>query len=98
MLTPEGRIKKEVRRILENHQVYYFMPTGIGYCRSGIPDIVACVNGQFMGIEVKAGDRKPTNLQQRELNKIVDAGGVSLCINANNINSLASYLQLVKLG
>jgi hypothetical protein len=97
MLTPEGTIKKEVKNMLDAQGIYYFMPTGIGYCRSGIPDIVACIAGIFVGIEVKAGNKSPTDLQQRELNKIAGSGGTALCINANNIDTLPAFLRNIKL-
>lgn len=97
MLTPEGKIKTRVKNMLDAQGAYYFMPTGIGYCRSGIPDIVACIAGNFIGIEVKAGNKQPTALQQRELEKIFRAGGTALCINADNIDTLPSYLMNLKL-
>ena len=83
--------------MLDAQGIYYFMPLGSAWGRSGIPDIVACLNGHFIGIEVKAGNKKPTALQQRELEKIFRAGGTALCINADNIDTLPSYLKNLKL-
>ena len=59
-MTPEGKVKAKVRKKLDEAKAYYFMPATGGYGKSGVPDIVACVNGWFIGIECKAGINKPT--------------------------------------
>ena len=64
-----------------------------GFGRSGIPDIICCVRGHFLAIECKAGDNKPTALQERELQKINEAGGVSLIINETNLTMLDGILK-----
>jgi len=43
--TPEKRVKDKVVSILKAEGAYYFFPMTHGYGRSGVPDIVACVNG-----------------------------------------------------
>jgi Holliday junction resolvase len=58
------------------------MPVTGGYGRSGVPDIVACLNGKFVGIECKAGDNQPTALQVKNLKAIRSAGGLSFCVNS----------------
>ena len=78
MATPEKKVKARVKKILDELGAYHFSPaTGYGG-RKGIPDIVACYEGKFFGIECKAGKNKPTKLQEHELKKIEAAGGVSL--------------------
>jgi Archaeal holliday junction resolvase (hjc) len=79
-MTPEAKTKKKVRALLDEVMVYHFNPFGGGYGRAGIPDIIACVNGYFLAIECKAGKGKTTALQDRELENIRAAGGVTLVI------------------
>lgn len=79
-MTPEAKTKAACKKILDAEGVYYFMPFGGGYGRAGIPDIIACVNGHFLAIECKAGKGKTTALQDRELQRIVDAGGEALVV------------------
>jgi len=81
-LTPEGKVKKEVIAYLNERGAYFFMPVTGGYGRSGVPDIVACLNGKFVGIECKAGDNQPTALQVKNLKAIRSAGGLSFCVNS----------------
>ncbi|MDD1625977.1 MAG: hypothetical protein LUQ26_00660 [Methylococcaceae bacterium] len=96
-MTPEGKIKKVVKEILEAEGIYFFMPLGSAWGRSGIPDIVGSVNGIYLGIEVKAGKKIPTELQARELDKINKSGGLGICINADNLDTLTGLLRNLKL-
>ena len=83
--TPEGAVKAKVRRVLDAGGIYYFMPATGGYGRSGVSDIVGCCDGKFFAIECKAGKGKTTALQDNELRKIKEAGGIALVINEDNI-------------
>lgn len=47
---------------------------------AGIPDILICKQGKFIGIELKYGKNKPTPIQNYHLNKIKKAGGLSKVI------------------
>ena len=91
--TPEGEIKDQVRKVLDEMGAYYFFPAANGYGRTGIPDVIACVSGHFVGIECKAGSKQPTALQQRELDNIEKAEGTGLIVNADNISNLKNILE-----
>ena len=82
--TPEAAVKAKVVAILKDEDVYYFFPATHGYGRSGVPDIVCCVNGLFVAIECKAGNNKPTALQVREIERIRRANGCALVVNEEN--------------
>jgi hypothetical protein len=88
MTTPESRVKAKVSAILKKYNAYFFYPATGGYGRSGVPDVVACVRGKFVGIECKAGDNTPTALQQRELQRIIDASGRALIVRETNLDEL----------
>ena len=90
--TPEGEIKDQVRKVLDEMGAYYFFPAANGYGRTGIPDVIACIGGHFVGIECKAGSKQPTALQQRELDNIEKAKGTGLLVNADNIDNLKTIL------
>jgi Holliday junction resolvase len=92
--TPEGEIKDQVRKILDEMNAYYFFPAANGYGRTGIPDVIACIGGHFVGIECKAGSKQPTALQQRELDNIEKTGGTGLLVNADNIEYLKNNLGI----
>ena len=85
MTTPETKVKKAVTKILDRYGAYHFFPATHGYGRSGVPDIVACHKGKFIGIECKAGKGMPTALQLRELRLIEEAGGISFVVREDTL-------------
>lgn len=95
-MTPEGQNKKLVKRILDEIGCYYFFPAANGYGSSGIPDIIVCLDGLFVGLEIKAGKNKATALQLRELERIRNAGGTALVVDDSNIDTLKETLEQVR--
>ena len=93
MATPEAKVKAKVKALLAKHKVYYFMPATHGYGSSGVPDIVACMQGKFIGIETKANGGAPTALQMKNLMSIVDNMGMSLIIDETGIGMFAMMLE-----
>jgi len=94
-MTPEGKVKKVVRKYLDElDYCYYFMPATGGYGKSGVPDIVGCYNGTFFGIELKAGNNKPTPLQEKNLLQIKIAGGIALVVNEDNMHNIEKLLDV----
>lgn len=93
MATPEGKVKIAVVKLLNKYNAYYFFPPANGYGRSGIPDIVCCVKGNFLAIECKAGKNTTTALQDREINRIRAAKGYAMVANEHNIDLLEQVLK-----
>jgi Holliday junction resolvase len=60
--------------------------------RAGIPDIIGCFRGRFLGIECKAGKGKTTALQDLELEKIRQAKGFAYVVNETNLQDLKELL------
>jgi Holliday junction resolvase len=95
-VTPEGKVKAAVRKVLDAEGVYYFSPAANGFRRAGIPDIICCVRGFFLAIELKAGKGKTTALQDREIAAINSHGGHAMVVNENNINEVKESIQWIK--
>lgn len=91
--TPESLVKAKIHRALTAVGAYAVNYIGGQYARAGTPDILACVNGRFVGIEAKAGTNKPTLLQITALREIDEAGGLALVINENNLVYLIGCLH-----
>ena len=92
-MTPEAKVKARLKDILKELGCYSFSPIGGAYSSRGVPDIIGCLHGIFFGIEAKAGKGKTTALQDRELQRIREAGGIALVVNEENLNSLKTTLQ-----
>ena len=91
--TPENAVKARCVEVIKKYRAYYFFPVTGGFGKSGVPDIIVCYRGRFLAIECKAGKNKPTALQEREMERIREAGGSTLVINEDNINELQEWLH-----
>lgn len=94
--TPESKVKAKIHAALKGVGAYAVNYIGGQYAKAGTPDILACLDGRFIGIEAKAGTNKPTMLQIMALRNIDKAGGLALVINENNIVYLIGCLHDIK--
>jgi len=80
--TPEGKVKAKVKALLKQYGAWSFMPVSGGMGAHGIPDVIACHKGKFIGIECKApGKRKNvTALQKMQLQGIRNADGKTMVV------------------
>lgn len=87
----EDLVLRRVKELLKTHDKCVGLRiTNI----TGMPDMVACVNGHFLGIEVKDdinGSYGMTKAQKVRLIQIANAGGLACCVDKNN------YAEFVKL-
>ena len=56
--------------------IFFWKEHGGPYGTSGIPDIICCYKGRFLGLEAKLPGGKLTALQRRALDRINAAGGI----------------------
>jgi hypothetical protein len=96
--TPESKVKKAVRQVLDGLGAYYVMPVTGGFGNQGAPDFLVCIEGMFYGIECKAGKNKPTALQELNLKKIIESGGVALVIREDDVRYLPFLLTTGELN
>lgn len=93
-MTPEGRVKNKVKRLLKQHGCYFFMPVQMGYGASTL-DLLVCHRGKFIGIETKApGVNKMTKRQEIVAEEIRAAGGEVYLVNdTDSLLHLAAALE-----
>jgi pantoate kinase len=90
---PEVKVKAKIKELLKEYNAAYLMPIGTGYGISGVSDFIICYNSKFIAIEAKAGNNKPTPLQQIFLENVRKAGGIAMVINENNLYELEEILK-----
>lgn len=93
--TPERKVKTKVINFLKSIGAYYAMPVASGFGNAGVPDILCCYRGKFIGIECKANGGKPTRLQLSNLQAIRDAGGLAFVIDEHNLSTLFEEMRNV---
>lgn len=82
-MTPEGRVKKDVKEWLKRHGVWYYCPVQNGMGVVGIPDFICCFRGRFLAIETKAPG-KVNNVspnQAARIHEIQTAKGMAFVID-----------------
>ena len=97
ILRAERLIQKEILVYLKSVGIFAFKATSPAM--NGIPDIIACVNGRFLGIEVKRYDGRPaydkaTGLQLRRGEQIIRSGGAFLI--TDNLQDVKNTIQRIK--
>lgn len=75
--------------------VKYF---GCAYTQSGVPDLLCCVNGNFLALEVKAERGRPSALQLHSLKSIDKAGGIALLVYPKDYDALIELIDALSCG
>lgn len=91
--TPEGKVKKKIKALCKKYHAYYNMPVMSGFGVNGTVDFTICSAGRYLGLEAKAGDNQPTELQWICLTDVQRAGGSTMVINEYNLNVLETWLK-----
>lgn len=63
---------------------------------TGMPDMIACIGGRFVGIEVKDdidGPYSLTKAQKMRLRAIVSAGGVACVVDKHNLPDFIEFVD-----
>ena len=74
----EKNVENRIKAYLKSIGAYYVKYFGNQFSQVGVPDILCCYKGYFIGIEVKNEKGKTSPLQDINLQQIKDAGGYSL--------------------
>nr|DAS66771.1 MAG TPA: Nuclease [Caudoviricetes sp.] len=90
----EKAVENKIKKWLKDKGYWFFKVHGSIFQPAGIPDILACINGKFVAIEVKrtkGGVVSP--LQKAQIEKIKENGGI-----AGVANSMDEFLEILKEG
>lgn len=92
----EKTIENKIKSYLKSKGAYYFKHHGNQFSQVGVPDIIVCYKGRFIGIEVKNEAGKTSPLQDYNLEAIQNAGGVGLVArDVQIVKELLEYLDKV---
>lgn len=82
----EQQVQKNITDYLDSLGAYYLKVHGSAYQPSGTPDLLACVNGRFVGIEVKKPKGGITSpLQKFKIKEIQKSGGIAFVANSLDV-------------
>ena len=82
MSGPEARIQRDIQKAMVERGVFCFKVHGNEHMMAGLPDLICCVEGIYLGLEVKTpstqGDVSPR--QFRVHTQIDEAGGLAAVV------------------
>ena len=75
----ERDVVAAIKRYLASlgNDVFFWKEHGGPYGTSGVPDIICCYKGRFIGMECKLPGGRLTELQKRAIHRINQAGGIA---------------------
>lgn len=93
-MQPEARLTKKIIEALRKEGALAEKIHGGTFQSRGLPDVIACLDSFFLGLEVKmpGKEKTVTKLQRKKLWAIYNAGGVAMMVT-----SVEQALEVVKL-
>ena len=92
-MASEKSFENKIKRYLKDKGCYRVKYHGNYFSENGTPDILACVNGYFLGIEVKAQDGHPSELQLVKVESIRKAGGFASVVYPSGWEKLKDIID-----
>ena len=95
----ETPFKNKVEKWLTDNGHWYIKYwAGAKFTKEGIPDVLACINGKFYGMELKGTGGKPSVLQLLNLKKIREAGGIGVLLYPEHFDYFVAFVNGTDLG
>ncbi len=66
---------------------------GGGFQKAGIPDLLCCVNGVFIAVEVKASKGVPSDLQKLNISCINQSGGIGIFLYPEGFGEFKKLIE-----
>lgn len=95
-MAEEKRFENKVKKFLNDEGCWVLKTWSNGVQRKGVPDLLVCCNGRFLGIELKASNGKASDLQLWNVRKINEAGGIAFVLYPDNFDSLKRLIYELK--
>lgn len=95
-MAEEKRYETKIKRFLDEEGAWYVKYFANRNTRSGVPDILACVNGYFVAIEVKAQNGHATALQIHHCTEIRLAGGFAFILYPSGFEEFKKFIEALK--
>lgn len=90
----EKEFQNKILKKLRKKGLFYKIWGG-GYQEAGIPDILGCYKGYFIGIELKTDKGRLSELQKYQLKRIEDNNGFSLVLRPSNEQDIWNLLEKI---
>lgn len=92
-MAEEKNFENKIKKYLDSIGAWYVKYHGNAFSANGTPDLLCCVNGVFMAIEVKASKGKPSKIQLYKIEQINKAGGVAFVLYPKDFNKFKKICE-----
>lgn len=89
----EKDVKAQVKKLLNDHGWFWWMPPMNGYGLTGVSDFNALRGGVFLAVETKFRYNKPTMQQKSFLESITAESAFGFVVNETNIHWLKLWFE-----
>ena len=97
-MAAEKNFENRLKKFLEDEGCWFVKFFANAYTKKGIPDILCCCNGHFIGIEVKAPNGKPSELQKWNIEKIYDSCGIGVVLYPDQFDDFKEMVNHLRDG
>lgn len=73
----ESKLVKKIQSAFAERGAWGFKYHGGMMSMVGVPDLIYCYKGRFVGVEVKQGNGKPSKIQLEQIRRIKASGGIA---------------------
>ena len=95
-MAAEKNFEERVKKFLKSEGCWFLKYWGgAAYTKAGIPDLLVCCKGRFLGVEIKAPNGKPSELQIYNLKKIDEAGGFAILLYPNQFELFKNFINCI---
>lgn len=92
----EKDFENQVKDFLDDHGCWYLKTWSNGIQREGVPDLLFCCNGYFIGAELKNETGKPSALQLWNIEKIRAAGGYAFVLYPDEFKHFKAMIEALE--
>lgn len=89
----EKSFENKVKKFLKSKNIWYVKFFANGFTQKGIPDLLCCVKGFFLAIEIKSEEGRPSPLQLYTIDKIKQAGGFALVLYPSQFEDFKNFIN-----
>lgn len=97
-MASEKQFENKIRQYLKYKGCWILKTWSNGIQRDGVPDLLVCCNGLFIGVELKAPKGKPSELQLWNIDQIRKAGGIAIVLYPDQFEQFKHMITLLQQG
>lgn len=92
-MAEEKRFENKVKEYLKSKGCWFVKFFANNFTKAGVPDLIVCVNGHFLAVEVKSSKGKPSALQLCNIEEIRKAGGTAIVLYPDQFDDFKEIVE-----